>query len=207
MSKAIALSFCPTCNGVFQSRAFSLGFGGSVVGCSESCIFCGNEAFTETNPHRLKAIVVNVLKAKEQTAANTERLRQIFVRLVRNEISLEDAVADIDEVAPGLGIRILKAVKEHGLVIVPLVITALGIYAAFEANSISREANEISREALDFAINQAADQSVTTEYLPNSEPNKHIPVETGVNNSSPHRPVQKNRHVRRAEQAKKRGKK
>lgn len=206
------IAFCPTCFGIFQSRVFPSGPNVVVSKSSESCIFCGHWAIVESNPSSLRNAVIEVLGARHLASTSAIKINQILHRLAANEVTSKQAEKEIDDLAPGLGSRIVETIREKGLIAIPIIIAALGVYAAFDANSISRE-------SLDFQIQQAIEQSVSqdsgpmldipkpTKSLKPSSPNKKIITQGGVNDAGPHRPMSENRKMRRAEKAKKRRKK
>ena len=170
----------------------------------EACIFCGNEAIAESNLDALKQIIINVLRSEEMASANAQEISGVLKRLAAQEISTKQAEKELDEIAPGLGSRIVNMLKEHGLVAIPILFSALGMYQTYQISNIAREANEISRAALELSIEQAVDKSLSIDIPPVSITKKNIPAKPSMQKASPHDPMHKNRKMRLAEKAKKR---
>ena len=159
---------------------------------------------TDSNLEVLKNSIINVLRSDQLASSSVKRVEQVLRRLASQEISVDEAEAELDEISPGMGKRITDVIREKGGIAITVMLTAFGLFLAAQANSISHEANVIARHSLEFQIEQAAEQAVSQEHSPILKPDKHIKAKSGMSNASPHRTMHKNRKLRRAEEAKKR---
>lgn len=163
--------------------------------CAETCVFCGKEAYVDSNIPFLTKAIADVLRFRSMQTQQISELKGILERLSDKQITLEQAAEDIESVTPGLGRTICDQIRKHGLVLVPLLIAGYGLLLQQQAVDVAREANEISRQALEFAIEQATDKATSEQKLPSDKK---------VRKAAPHRPVKENRHIRRAKKAKER---
>jgi hypothetical protein len=197
------VAFCPSCYGVFRSRAFPSGPNVTVSNSSEPCIFCGRMTVTESNLKILKDLIINVLKSDQLILDNVKKIEEVekvLRRLAARKISIDEAEVEIDEISPGLGKRVTDVIRNRGGIAITIMLTAFGLYLAYQANTISQEANDIARETLEFQIEQAAEQAVSQEHIPNLDKK----TKSAMSKASPHSTMHKNRKLRRAEEAKKR---
>lgn len=191
----MAYAFCPNCLGIFQSRSFPSGSGNMVIDCAETCIFCGSVARVESDLPKLKGIIAEVLRYKSMATKEASDVKAILQDLAAKRITLDEAAKKIDSVSPGLGRKIFDTIKAHGEITIPLLIAATAVFVNYQMLHASREANEISRQALEFAIEQAAEQAVSKEHKPSKQ---------DVTEAGPHHPVAENRKARRAKKAQER---
>ncbi|WP_281967470.1 hypothetical protein [Roseovarius nanhaiticus] len=196
----IVYAFCPQCLGVFESRAFDMrgSSGGSVSNCAETCVFCGSTACAESDPNNLKPIILDALHEKMMASADVKAVQSILRKLERGSIPLSVAETEIESISPGLGKRIVGAIRKHGGAAIVTFIAAFGLYAQFQMVGAAREANEISRQALKHAVEASKQVDSSSESQPS---------DGKIDNPHPRRTVHKNRKTRRAENAKERRKK
>ena len=142
------LAFCESCLGVFESRAFR-NFNETLVvsNCHETCIFCGRDAFVDSNPNILKSAILEVLQARSLQRENVKLVGNVLRDLATQKISTEKAEQEIERIAPGLGKKVTEIVAKHGRKIIPLLLTAMPLFFSYQMLEVAREAKEISREA------------------------------------------------------------
>lgn len=201
MSPLLNYAFCPTCFGIFESRAFQ---NAVAKRCSEPCIFCGSTAWVDSDRGLLKGFILNTLQSSWHDALQLQEIANILQKLAEGTIDEVQAAHAIDAVSPGAGQRILTQIKAHGMVIIPIMTTAITLFLAWQANTIAQDSNRIAEEAIDHAKQQAVQEALSQEHPPSRQ--QHKIVKAPVSDASPHGSMAKNRKARLAEKAQKRRK-